>query len=170
MRKIAVVDDEVEILQIIKNELGDEIDDVIVNTFESPETFLDDRDLQNYDMIISDIKMPRMNGVQLYEKVTSLGYDGFFIFISGCLDSYVREIDTFVNSLSMEKPIDFDQLKNTIIQMFHLKKQYQKMLTIFLEGATRKKSDEFRKSYSDLMKMKMNLSVMSTVNLNNKDT
>lgn len=66
-----------------------------------------------YDAVISDIRMPGIDGPQLYEKVTSqeAGYRHRFLFMSGDL---VREsTQTFVSSLNcacLAKPFSLDVL------------------------------------------------------------
>lgn len=70
MRTVVMVDDEVEILAYAKilweSITGDSLSDVEFNTYENP---LDVLQLEKIDVLITDIKMPQMNGHDLISKM-----------------------------------------------------------------------------------------------------
>jgi|SRR6266540_3603085 len=74
-KRIFVVDDEVDITTVFK--LGLEEADLQVDVYNDPLLALSDYKPGIYDLLLLDIKMPKMNGFELYEKIKDLerGYD-----------------------------------------------------------------------------------------------
>ena len=66
-KKILLVDDEPDITFTIKNILED--NGFYIDTFTDPIKALKSYRINFYDLIILDIKMPKMNGFQLYTKI-----------------------------------------------------------------------------------------------------
>ena len=75
-KRILVVDDEVDITTVFKLGL-EEGADLRVDVYNDPSLALSDYKPGMYDLLLLDIKMPKMNGFQLYEKIKDLerGYD-----------------------------------------------------------------------------------------------
>jgi len=67
LKKILLVDDEPDVIYTIKNILED--NEFQVNTFNDPITALKTYTSNFYDLIILDIKMPKMDGFELYNKI-----------------------------------------------------------------------------------------------------
>jgi YesN/AraC family two-component response regulator len=71
--KLMVVDDEKDILRIIKRDLEANNNYTFeVDTFYSGELALqafDSRPKDYYDLILTDIRMPKMNGFELYRRI-----------------------------------------------------------------------------------------------------
>ena len=67
MKRIAVVDDESDITIILKKAL--EHHDFAVDTFNDPQAALATFKPLYYDLVIIDIRMPRMNGFDLYREL-----------------------------------------------------------------------------------------------------
>src|SRR5919202_2841300 len=68
--QIMVVDDETDItleLSVVLEENG-----FIVNSFNDPLLALENFKADLYDLLILDIKMPRMNGFELYKKIKKI--------------------------------------------------------------------------------------------------
>jgi DNA-binding response OmpR family regulator len=65
--RILVVDDEKDIAFILKK--GLENYGFTVDAFDSPESVLTDFRTGSYDLIITDIRMPEMNGFELYKEI-----------------------------------------------------------------------------------------------------
>jgi len=65
--KIAVVDDENEILNMLQRFLNRD-EKYTVTTYSNPVTAVSSID-QNYDIILMDIMMPQMNGLDALEKI-----------------------------------------------------------------------------------------------------
>jgi CheY-like chemotaxis protein len=66
--KILLVDDDYDILTTIKHCL-EETNDFIVDTFSNPLEVISAFQPELYDLILIDIKMPKMNGFELYQEL-----------------------------------------------------------------------------------------------------
>ena len=69
-KRIFVVDDEVDITTVFK--LGLEEADLQVDVYNDPLLALSDYKPGIYDLLLLDIKMPKMNGFELYEKIKDI--------------------------------------------------------------------------------------------------
>lgn len=75
-----VVDDEVSVLEAVKAIL--ETEEVEVFTTTSSLTAVEQIKKYTYDLIISDMKMPEMDGIELYEHIKEIAPDSIFIIIT----------------------------------------------------------------------------------------
>jgi DNA-binding response OmpR family regulator len=66
-KKILLVDDEPDVTYTIKNILED--NGFAVDTFNDPILALNNYPVNFYDLVILDIKMPKMDGFELYIKI-----------------------------------------------------------------------------------------------------
>ena len=115
MSKILIIEDEVAIRNVLKNILNDENQKYIIkeaaNGLEGLNMLMED----NYDLVICDIKMPKMDGVELLSKASQNGFNVPFIMISGHGD-----IDLAVECIKkgaydyISKPPDLNRLLTTI--------------------------------------------------------
>ena len=67
MTKILIIDDEPDITYTIKNILED--NGFVADTFNDPILALNNYKVNFYDLVILDIKMPKMDGFELYIKI-----------------------------------------------------------------------------------------------------
>jgi CheY-like chemotaxis protein len=70
--KVMVVDDEKDILRIIKRDLEANNNTFTVDIFSSSEQALqafEGHPSDYYDLILTDIRMPKMNGFELYRRI-----------------------------------------------------------------------------------------------------
>jgi CheY-like chemotaxis protein len=67
--KLLIVDDELDITRILKKGL-ELLGAYSVDTFNDPLEALSNFDAGTYDMVILDIRMPKMNGFELCRKIT----------------------------------------------------------------------------------------------------
>lgn len=113
MAKILVIDDQKSIRNTLKDILEYEGHEVIV-----AEDGLDGLEKFNagkFDVVLTDIKMPNMDGMEVLEKIISTGTDAPVIMISGH-----GNIDTAVEAIKkgaydfIEKPLDLNRLLVTI--------------------------------------------------------
>ena len=67
------------------------------------------------DIIISDVRMPRMDGVQMLERVRSLLPDCVFIFMSGYSDKEYLKAAIRLRAVSyVEKPLHFPEVEQAV--------------------------------------------------------
>jgi two-component system, OmpR family, response regulator ChvI len=72
-KKILIVDDEPDVTGTFK--IGLEESGFDVETFNDPEMALSNFKPGKYDLLLLDIKMPKMNGFELYEKIKKIDGD-----------------------------------------------------------------------------------------------
>ncbi len=106
---ILIVDDEQEIRDSLSEVLTDE--GFLTYTAENGSVALDMLEDQHFDIIISDIKMPEMDGVTLLQRVKERAPDTFYILITS-YGSTETAIDAMRHGAIdyILKPIDFDEL------------------------------------------------------------
>lgn len=125
MYKVLVADDEKNIrdgLMCILDwpELGFEIAYEASNGMEAMEIILS----QNPDLVLMDIRMPKMYGTELIEKVREEGYTGEFIVLSGYADfSYAQTAIRYGAHCYLTKPIDEDELLQAVNKVLEKLKQ-----------------------------------------------
>jgi DNA-binding NtrC family response regulator len=113
MAKILLVDDEASIRMALKEILEYEGHIVI----ESPDALAAIKAVgqETFDLIISDIKMPKMDGLEFLSKVKELGIDAPIVMITGH-----GTIDTAVESIKkgafdfIQKPLDLNRILVTV--------------------------------------------------------
>jgi len=85
------------------------------------------------DLIIADLKLPYLNGVEMIAKFRELGYRGNVILISAYPDLVnIEELSRLSISHFFVKPLDLDSLNRSIDHLLNSKK-------------AKEKSDEIRK-------------------------
>jgi len=67
-----------------------------------------------YDLVISDIEMPEMNGYELHAAIARENPDMKFIFLSG---HDTTEIEERFQNLMIAKPIDKEKLLSKIVEL-----------------------------------------------------
>jgi len=113
MSKILVIDDERSIRNTLKDIL--EYEKYEVDLAEDGIKALDKVKTNVYDVILCDIKMPGMDGIEVLEQLVNLAPDSPVVMISGH-----GNIDTAVESIKkgafdyIEKPLDLNRLLITI--------------------------------------------------------
>ena len=111
--KILIIDDERSIRNSLKEILADEgyEVDVAENGIQGVEMV----DKEKYNIIFCDIKMPEMDGIEVLDKLISMGVDSAVVMISGHGD-----IDTAVECIKkgafdfIRKPLDLNRILITI--------------------------------------------------------
>ena len=111
--KILIIDDERSIRNSLKEILADEGYDVEVAENGAQGCAMVEK--EKYSVIFCDIKMPEMDGMEVLEKLSSMGVDAAIVMISGHGD-----IDTAVECIKkgafdfIQKPLDLNRILITI--------------------------------------------------------
>ncbi|WP_127714310.1 response regulator [Halobacteriovorax sp. HLS] len=111
MSKILIVDDEEMLADCLKDEfefLGHE-----VTVFNDPEVVCKQPSIPSFDVIILDIKMPRMNGIELYEIIKPKS-KAKFVFLSAISDMMSQESALKKADLILEKPFSLEDIKKIV--------------------------------------------------------
>ena len=115
---IIVIDDEGDILEVYRTILSRYYQ---VTAYMNPLDFLNAihaKDFKKPDLVITDLKMPHMDGLEMLNQAIQKGLTFPSILLSGHLDkdSAIQAIDIGVFKL-LEKPTDFDVLLSSIDQI-----------------------------------------------------
>ncbi len=73
MRKVLIIDDDPEVLNSLKRELDKDRDYYRVEFASSGKEALEKLEEENYDLLITDIRMPGMDGVELLAEILNRG-------------------------------------------------------------------------------------------------
>lgn len=115
MQKILIVEDEKSISNILENILSDEIQGSEITIAENGLDAYKLIEKSDFDLIISDIKMPKLSGNELLTQSLSIKPESVFLMISGHAD-----IETAVSCLKngaydfISKPIDINRLITSV--------------------------------------------------------
>lgn len=115
MPKILIIEDEASIRRVLKKIISEENETYEVDEAEDGLIGIDMITKSDYDLVLCDIKMPKMDGVEVLEKVKKLKPEIPFVMISGHGD-----LDTAVNTMRLgafdyiSKPPDLNRLLNTV--------------------------------------------------------
>jgi DNA-binding NtrC family response regulator len=115
MPKILIIEDEAAIRRVLRNIISEENKTYEVEEAEDGIAGIDLISKSDYDLVLCDIKMPKMDGVEVLEKVKKVKPEIPVVMISGHGD-----LDTAVNTMKMgafdyiSKPPDLNRLLNTV--------------------------------------------------------
>ena len=124
--KILLVDDEVELLDTYK-ELLEEIGFTSVTAYTGAIEAIDTLDNYEYDLIISDFRMPEMNGYGLYTHIKRMLKPPVFIMITAFCTSEIEALN-HVGVLTINKPFNPIGLQNVVLS-FYIKKLNEERVT-----------------------------------------
>lgn len=115
MQKILIVEDEKAISGVLHSILSDELPDYEFIIAEDGLEGYKNVEKDDFSLVISDIKMPKLSGTELLKQSLALKPDQTFVMISGHAD-----IDTAVDCLKegaydfISKPIDINRLITSV--------------------------------------------------------
>lgn len=115
MSKILVIEDEAAIRRVLVKILSEENDAYKVDEAEDGLSGIEKIKNDDFDLILCDIKMPKMDGVEVLEAVKKIKPETPIVMISGHGD-----LDTAVNTMRLgafdyiSKPPDLNRLLNTV--------------------------------------------------------
>lgn len=115
MSKILVIEDEAAIRRVLVKILSEENDAYQVEEAEDGLVGIEKIKKDDFDLVLCDIKMPKMDGVEVLEAVKKIKPETPMVMISGHGD-----LDTAVNTMRLgafdyiSKPPDLNRLLNTV--------------------------------------------------------
>jgi two-component system nitrogen regulation response regulator NtrX len=115
MPKILIIEDEASIRRVLGKILSEENESYEVDESEDGVSGLEKIKNTDYDLVLCDIKMPKMDGVELLEAVKKIKPEIPMVMISGHGD-----METAINTMRLgafdyiSKPPDLNRLLNTV--------------------------------------------------------
>ena len=115
MPKILIIEDEAAIRRVLTKILSEESDTYEVEEAEDGLQGVEKIKNEDYDLVLCDIKMPKMDGVEVLEAVKKIKPEVPMVMISGHGD-----LETAVNTMRLgaydyiSKPPDLNRLLNTV--------------------------------------------------------
>ncbi len=112
-KKILLIDDEPDIIYSIKRVLED--NEFVVDSYTDPTLALSNFRSRLYDLILLDIKMPKMNGFDLYQKIMEIEGNVKICFLTASELFYeeYRRLDAYPSldkAYFIQKPFRIEQL------------------------------------------------------------
>jgi len=115
-KKVMVVDDEpdvISVLEIVLEENGFEVD-----SFTDPIAALKNYRVDIYDLLILDIKMPKMDGFELYDEIKKIDDNAKICFLTASemyyMNSRKEKYCSLEKDLFIQKPIANEDLVEEI--------------------------------------------------------
>lgn len=140
MQKILIVEDEKAISGVLQSILSDELKDYEFVVAEDGLEGYKNIEKEDFALVISDIKMPKLSGTELLKQALALKPETTFVMISGHAD-----IDTAVDCLKegaydfISKPIDINRLITSVKNALDKEKLAKENQTLQKENVTLKK-------------------------------
>lgn len=115
MYRILIIDDEADITSALKN--GLELQGFKVDVFNEPLTALSNYSAGSYDLLILDVKMPKMNGFELYKVIRKLDKETIVCFWTAfevCYEELRKMFPAMDEKYFIRKPIAMNELIDRI--------------------------------------------------------
>ena len=117
--RIMIVDDESDILSVIKRGLESK-NDFVVDTFSKADDAIEnfqDHPPNYYDLVITDIRMPKVNGFELYRRIKDTNPNMKIAFITA-FEINKEEFSKVIPSVNVthfiSKPVSISKLREKI--------------------------------------------------------
>jgi two-component system probable response regulator PhcQ len=125
MYRILLVDDEPNILKALRRCLAAidvsqlDGDALKIEAFTSPEAAIECSEDQDFDLVVSDYRMPTMNGVEFLARMIELQPKAPRVIISGFADrdAIIAAINEASLTRFIEKPWNDEELRRTVISI-----------------------------------------------------
>lgn len=115
--RILIIDDEISVARTLRALLQNEHDVTLAGSAAEALQALGNEALPAFDVILCDLVMPVMSGMDLYEKVRQQypGLETRMVFMTGGVSlDRARQFLAKSQNLTFEKPFDFDRLRKTL--------------------------------------------------------
>ena len=111
---ILLVDDDLDCLEALQG-LVKALEHTCVSV-EDPRDALEQYSLHSFDLVITDFRMPAMNGNDLARKIRGVNHDAKIILITGYFPFGEAPGESLFNAV-LEKPVDIHELKKVLDKM-----------------------------------------------------
>ena len=120
--RILIIDDDIDINNLFKLFL--EYDGYNVDAFTDPIDALYSFRKNAYDLVLLDLKMPKMNGMLLYEKLQNIDPDLLFCFITANKEyiEHLKKSIADIDKIVIYKPILLSELRSKVNSLLTEKK------------------------------------------------
>ncbi len=149
--QVLLVDDDVALLQALPHMVALRIHGVTVDTVDSAQKALEQIQMQEYDAIVSDIKMPGMDGLELLAKIQELRPNIPVMLITGHADQVLitqalrngaydfiqKPIDRVYFVAALHRAIQARQLRRQVEEQHLALEEYAHSLEQLVEKRTR---------------------------------
>ena len=105
-KNILIVDDDEDLTNLYETFL--KYDGYVVDAFTDPIDALASFKKDVYDLVLLDLKMPKMNGIELSQELQDIDPDLYFKFITAANKEYIDDLKA--NNLNIEKDIIYKPL------------------------------------------------------------
>lgn len=154
--KVLYVEDDLEIQNNTKMIFEDLFKEV--TTADNGQEALTLYEENSYDIVITDINMPNMNGIELIQAIKQISPDQVVIIISAH-----NETEYFINGIQsgiqgyILKPVDYEQLFESLNQVVHLLHNRKENLQykLHMEELVKEKTISIENNYQEMQKMLM---------------
>lgn len=110
MKKIMIIDDELDISDVLERFLGRE-KNYSINTYSNPNNALQELQREHYDLVLTDIMMPLVNGLDILEQIKQFSPRTKVILMTAySTDKKIKKSETLHADGYLEKP--FQSLKD----------------------------------------------------------
>jgi DNA-binding response OmpR family regulator len=126
-KSILIVDDDEDLINLYDTFL--KYNGYKVDSFTDPMNALDSFRKDIYDIVLLDLKMPKMNGVELSQELQNIDPNLFYRFITAANKEYIENIKS--NNPDIEnniiyKPLWLNELRTTVHSLLSNKEKQQK--------------------------------------------
>ena len=126
-KNILIVDDDKDLVNLYEMFL--KYDGYKVDAFTDPVDALSSFRKDVYDLVLLDLKMPEMNGVELFHELQNVDPNLLYRFITAANKEYIDNIK--INNIGIEeniiyKPLWLNELRTTIHSLLPIKEKQQK--------------------------------------------
>jgi signal transduction histidine kinase len=128
--KLLIVDDEPKLARAIKDMLGTDYEARIATTgTEALRMLTQDEEGQRFDMILCDLHMPELSGMDLHARLASVYpalADKMVFMTGGTFSEKSREFVNRVSNACIDKPIDLPRLRALLASAVTSREQYRR--------------------------------------------
>ena len=126
-KNILIVDDDEDLVNLYETFL--KYDGYKVDAFTDPVDALSSFRKDVYDLVLLDLKMPEMNGVELFHELQNIDPNLLYRFITATNKEYIDNIK--INNIDIEvniiyKPLWLNELRTTIHSLLPIEEKQQK--------------------------------------------